>query len=64
LPWISANHLYGITGLKKVDPALYQQPAKRIEDRLKKIFRDNYISILSYEQGVGGHNWTMPHCSI
>jgi hypothetical protein len=25
LPWISANHLYGITGLEEYDPALYQQ---------------------------------------
>ncbi len=28
LPWISANHLYGITGLEEFDPALYQQLAK------------------------------------
>ena len=25
LPWISANHLYGITGLEEYDPALYKQ---------------------------------------
>jgi hypothetical protein len=25
LPWISANHLYGITGLEEFDPVLYQQ---------------------------------------
>ena len=25
LPWISANHLYGITGLEEFDPKLYQQ---------------------------------------
>ncbi len=29
LPWISANHLYSITGLEEFDPALYQQLAKR-----------------------------------
>jgi hypothetical protein len=29
LPWISANHLYGITGLEEFDPALYQQLTKR-----------------------------------
>ena len=28
LPWISANHLHGITGLEEFDPALYQQLAK------------------------------------
>jgi hypothetical protein len=28
LPWISANHLYGITGLEEFDPALYQQLIK------------------------------------
>jgi hypothetical protein len=28
LPWISANHLYGITGLEEFDLALYQQLAK------------------------------------
>ena len=28
LPWISANHLYSITGLEDVDPALYQKLAK------------------------------------
>ena len=28
LPWISANHLYGITGLEELDPALYQQLIK------------------------------------
>jgi len=25
LPWVSANHLYGITGLEEFDPALYRQ---------------------------------------
>jgi hypothetical protein len=25
LPWISANHLHGITGLEELDPVLYQQ---------------------------------------
>jgi hypothetical protein len=25
LPWISANHLHGISGLEELDPALYQQ---------------------------------------
>jgi hypothetical protein len=25
LPWISANHLYGITGLEEYDPALFKQ---------------------------------------
>ena len=25
LPWVSANHLYGITGLEEYDPALYKQ---------------------------------------
>jgi hypothetical protein len=24
LPWISANHLYGITGLEEYDPALFR----------------------------------------
>lgn len=28
LPWISANHLYGISGLEELDPALYQQLSK------------------------------------
>lgn len=28
LPWISANHLYGITGLEEFDPILYQQLIK------------------------------------
>jgi len=28
LPWISANHLYGITGLEEFDPELYQQLTK------------------------------------
>jgi hypothetical protein len=28
LPWISANHLYGITGLEEFDEALYQQLSK------------------------------------
>jgi hypothetical protein len=28
LPWISANHLYGITGLEEFDPALYKQLIK------------------------------------
>ena len=27
LPWISANHLYGITGLEEFDPILYQRLA-------------------------------------
>jgi hypothetical protein len=30
LPWISANHLYGINGLEEFDPALYQQLSKDI----------------------------------
>jgi hypothetical protein len=25
LPWVSSNHLYGITGLEELDPALYRQ---------------------------------------
>jgi hypothetical protein len=28
LPWISANHLYSITGLEELDPNLYQQLSK------------------------------------
>lgn len=28
LPWISANHLYGITGLEELDSALYRQLAE------------------------------------
>ena len=28
LPWISVNHLHGITGLEELDPALYEQLAK------------------------------------
>jgi uncharacterized protein YyaL (SSP411 family) len=27
LPWVSANHLYGITGLEELDPALYRRLA-------------------------------------
>ncbi len=30
LPWISANHLYGITGLEEFDPSLFQQLSKGI----------------------------------
>jgi hypothetical protein len=29
LPWISANHLYGITGLEEYDPALYKTLSTR-----------------------------------
>ena len=29
LPWISANHLYGITGLEEYDPALFKQLSAR-----------------------------------
>jgi hypothetical protein len=28
LPWVSVNHLHGITGLEEFDPALYKQLAK------------------------------------
>ncbi|MGE5845753.1 MAG: hypothetical protein ACM34O_03435 [Ignavibacteria bacterium] len=28
LPWVSANHLYSITGLEEYDPALYKQLSK------------------------------------
>jgi hypothetical protein len=28
LPWVSANHLYSITGLEELDPNLYQQLSK------------------------------------
>jgi hypothetical protein len=28
LPWVSANHLYGITGLEELNPELYQQLVK------------------------------------
>ncbi len=28
LPWVSANHLYGITGLEELDPDLYRQLAE------------------------------------
>jgi hypothetical protein len=28
LPWVSANHLYSITGLEEFDPILYQQLSK------------------------------------
>ena len=28
LPWISVNHLHGITGLQEFDPALFQQLAE------------------------------------
>jgi hypothetical protein len=28
LPWVSANHLHGITGLEEFDPTLYQQLAR------------------------------------
>jgi hypothetical protein len=28
LPWISANHLRGITGPEELDPTLYQRLAK------------------------------------
>ena len=27
LPWVSVNHLHGITGLEELDPALYQRLA-------------------------------------
>ena len=30
LPWISANHLYGITGLEEFDPALYRELSEGI----------------------------------
>jgi hypothetical protein len=30
LPWISANHLYGITGLEEFDPALFREISKGI----------------------------------
>ena len=29
LPWVSANHLYGITGLEEYDPALFRQLCTR-----------------------------------
>ena len=29
LPWISANHLYGITGLEEYDPALFKRLSER-----------------------------------
>lgn len=29
LPWVSANHLYGITGMEEFDPVLYQQLSKK-----------------------------------
>ena len=28
LPWVSVNHLHGITGLEELDPALYQRLVK------------------------------------
>ncbi len=31
LPWISANHLHGITGLEEYDPALYQELSAKPE---------------------------------
>jgi hypothetical protein len=31
LPWISANHLYGITGLEEYDPALFKKLSARPE---------------------------------
>ena len=31
LPWISANHLYGITGLEEYDPALFKKLSTRPE---------------------------------
>lgn len=31
LPWISANHLYGITGLEEYDPVLYQELSAKPE---------------------------------
>lgn len=30
LPWISANHLYGITGLEEYDPALFKELATKV----------------------------------
>jgi hypothetical protein len=36
LPWVSANHLYGITGLEDVDPALFEtlsRPASASSER-------------------------------
>jgi len=32
LPWISANHLYGITGLEEFDPDLFQKLSKKMKD--------------------------------
>jgi len=29
LPWVSANHLYGITGLEEYDPALFKKLSTR-----------------------------------
>jgi hypothetical protein len=29
LPWISANHLYGITGLEEYDPVLFRKLSAR-----------------------------------
>ena len=31
LPWISANHLYGITGLEEYDPALFKKLSAKPE---------------------------------
>jgi hypothetical protein len=33
LPWVSANHLYGITGLEEFDPVLYQQMVNEYDKR-------------------------------
>jgi hypothetical protein len=34
LPWISANHLYSITGLEEFDPALFRELSKGIDNGL------------------------------
>jgi hypothetical protein len=31
LPWVSANHLHGITGLEEYDPALFKKLSTRPE---------------------------------
>ncbi|HEX5399878.1 MAG TPA: hypothetical protein VFY06_12615 [Verrucomicrobiae bacterium] len=35
LPWISANHLYGITGLEEYDPALFKELSTKPEPESK-----------------------------
>ena len=36
LPWVSANHLYGITGLEEYDPALFKLISTKPAETMSK----------------------------